>query len=315
MFSIQRKIKNIPLRSGFVLGILFLIFFIAPSLAFADINSGLVGSTATTNFTDSGLAPATTYTYTVESYDAAGNTSARSAPTTVATKSKAPIVPVVLLTQTPIYPTPTNPTYPATAPTNATGATLTRVLFYGITGDDVRQLQVYLISKSYLAPTNDTGRFGPLTQAAVQAFQRANGIVSSGTPQSTGYGVMGPLTWRKIVSLGGFPSATMAPNTSTVSTASAPVRDFVGCTPALRLRQISQTLSLGSSGTDVLTLQCKLIKLGYLGSANSVGTFGAKTLQAVKSYQCSRFLVACKEGTVGFGSVGLKTRQSLNALK
>jgi chitodextrinase len=44
-----------------------------------------VGQTSSTSFTDSGLAAATTYTYSVATYDAAGNTSAPSSPVTVAT--------------------------------------------------------------------------------------------------------------------------------------------------------------------------------------------------------------------------------------
>jgi hypothetical protein len=42
-----------------------------------------VGTSASTSYTDSGLAPATTYSYTVEAYDAAGNRSAASAPASV----------------------------------------------------------------------------------------------------------------------------------------------------------------------------------------------------------------------------------------
>jgi peptidoglycan hydrolase-like protein with peptidoglycan-binding domain len=41
---------------------------------------------------------------------------------------------------------------------------------------------------------NATGYFGPLTQEAVQKWQAAHGIVSSGTPDTTGYGAVGPST-------------------------------------------------------------------------------------------------------------------------
>ncbi|MFI7233490.1 fibronectin type III domain-containing protein [Nonomuraea angiospora] len=44
-----------------------------------------VGTSAATSYTDTGLSPATSYTYTVKAYDAAGNTSAASAPVTVVT--------------------------------------------------------------------------------------------------------------------------------------------------------------------------------------------------------------------------------------
>jgi hypothetical protein len=41
---------------------------------------------------------------------------------------------------------------------------------------------------------NETTYFGPATERALQRFQAANGIVSSGAPDSTGYGAFGPST-------------------------------------------------------------------------------------------------------------------------
>lgn len=62
-----------------------------------------------------------------------------------------------------------------------------------VTGGQVSELQQYL----EVEPVS--GYFGPITEAAVQTFQRGNGIVSSGTPETTGYGVVGPLTRAKIL--------------------------------------------------------------------------------------------------------------------
>ena len=50
-----------------------------------------VGTTASTSYTDSGLTPATTYSYTVEAYDAAGNRSAASDPAITTTASNAAV--------------------------------------------------------------------------------------------------------------------------------------------------------------------------------------------------------------------------------
>jgi peptidoglycan hydrolase-like protein with peptidoglycan-binding domain len=55
-------------------------------------------------------------------------------------------------------------------------------------------LQRFLIANAFLVAGKDTGYFGKLTQAAVQAYQRSTGLVSSGTPATTGYGVVGPKT-------------------------------------------------------------------------------------------------------------------------
>jgi peptidoglycan hydrolase-like protein with peptidoglycan-binding domain len=71
---------------------------------------------------------------------------------------------------------------------------LTRSLVFGSTGVDVVALQNFLIAQNDLSAGNNTGYFGVHTQAAVQAFQNSNAIVTSGTPVSTGYGVVGPRT-------------------------------------------------------------------------------------------------------------------------
>jgi peptidoglycan hydrolase-like protein with peptidoglycan-binding domain len=87
-------------------------------------------------------------------------------------------------------------------------AAITVSLDFGDTGSQVTELQTYLATNSTIYPSGlVTGYFGPLTQAAVQRFQNAQGIVSSGNPESTGYGRVGPLTMARINALlgGGSP--------------------------------------------------------------------------------------------------------------
>jgi len=74
---------------------------------------------------------------------------------------------------------------------------LTRTLSFGSTGADVTSLQNYLKSKGHLA-VNSTGYYGVLTQDAVEKFQKSEGIVLSGTPETTGLGMVGPTT-RSII--------------------------------------------------------------------------------------------------------------------
>ena len=69
-----------------------------------------------------------------------------------------------------------------------------RVLAYGANGDDVVQLQKFLVSQGLLSSDSATGFFGPMTQAAIQKLQATNGIVSSGDPSTTGWGIIGPTT-------------------------------------------------------------------------------------------------------------------------
>ena len=84
----------------------------------------------------------------------------------------------------------------------AHAAMLTSTLDFGATGADVTSLQNYLATNGSIYPEGlITGYFGSLTQAAVQRFQNAQGIVTSGTPATTGYGRVGPTTLARINSL------------------------------------------------------------------------------------------------------------------
>lgn len=81
-------------------------------------------------------------------------------------------------------------------------AAITRQLDLGDSGPQVTELQTYLAANPSIYPSGlVTGYFGPLTQAAVQRFQTAQGIVSQGTPATTGYGRVGPQTMARINSL------------------------------------------------------------------------------------------------------------------
>lgn len=71
---------------------------------------------------------------------------------------------------------------------------ITRLLTIGSQGEEVTALQAYLIATGFLSIEAPTGYFGSVTQAAVQAWQSARGIVTTGTPQTTGFGAVGPMT-------------------------------------------------------------------------------------------------------------------------
>ncbi|MCR4330446.1 MAG: peptidoglycan-binding protein, partial [Patescibacteria group bacterium] len=81
-------------------------------------------------------------------------------------------------------------------------ATFFTTLGKGSEGSDVTKLQQYLAQDPALYPEGlITGYYGSLTEAAVKRFQQKHNIVSSGTPLSTGYGVMGPKTRAVLNSL------------------------------------------------------------------------------------------------------------------
>lgn len=85
---------------------------------------------------------------------------------------------------------------------NAQCPSLNRTLSYGMSGSDVTQLQQYLAADPTVYPeANTSGFFGTLTQNAVQRFQAKYGIVSSGSPTTTGYGLVGAKTRNTINTL------------------------------------------------------------------------------------------------------------------
>jgi|GEM_PF-731795 len=83
-------------------------------------------------------------------------------------------------------------------------AAITSQMDLGDRNAEVTELQTYLAANASIYPEGlITGYFGQLTKAAVERFQTAQGIVSSGTPASTGYGRVGPTTMARINSLMG----------------------------------------------------------------------------------------------------------------
>src|SRR3989344_6120114 len=71
---------------------------------------------------------------------------------------------------------------------------VTRRLYRGLNGADVMALQNFLIAEGLLASGSVTGFFGVQTESAVQLWQSPHGIISSGDPETTGWGVLGPKT-------------------------------------------------------------------------------------------------------------------------
>jgi len=74
-------------------------------------------------------------------------------------------------------------------------AMITGELDLGDRGTEVTELQTYLATDSNLYPSGlVTGYYGQLTKAGIERFQTTEGIVSNGTPSTTGYGRVGPQT-------------------------------------------------------------------------------------------------------------------------
>ena len=140
-------------------------------------------------------------------------------------------------------------------------------------GDSVAQLQEALIELGYLSGKAD-GNYGANTEQAVKSFQKANGLTADGTAGQETQKVLYGGNAKKAAA-----KATATPTAKTAEQATA--------TPA----PAGSVLKIGSTGTEVKSLQQKLIELGYL-SGTADGIYGNKTAQAVKSYQKAKKLTA-----------------------
>lgn len=174
---------------------------------------------------------------------------------------------------------------------------------------DVSRLQQLLASDPSLYPEGlITGYFGALTEQAVQRFQAKYGIVRSGTPDSTGYGSVGPKTRVKLQEVFGNATAPSSKPNAPSSQTSAP---------------FSQTLRLDSTGEEVKKLQeflnsdpdTRLAESGIGSPGNESDYFGRRTEDAVRKFQTKYGIVQSgAPDSTGYGLVGPKTRAKLNEL-
>ncbi|HSP77576.1 MAG TPA: peptidoglycan-binding protein [Myxococcaceae bacterium] len=119
------------------------------------------------------------------------------------------------------------------------------------------------------------GHFGPKTLAAVKAFQRAKGLETDG--------IVGPKTWSAL-------NKATAPKPPDSSGGSGP------------------TLREGARGEPVRALQNRLNALGF-NAGGADGSFGPKTLAAVKAFQRAKGLTP--DGVVGpktWDKLGIKVQ-------
>jgi hypothetical protein len=96
--------------------------------------------------------------------------------------------------------TPPTPTLTPAQPIQVTGALqVTGPFSIGMKSEQVKILQQMLaVDPTIYLEGLITGYYGPLTQLAVQRFQCQYNIVCSGTPETTGYGMVGPVTKEKL---------------------------------------------------------------------------------------------------------------------
>ena len=82
---------------------------------------------------------------------------------------------------------------PLPLPGNRVCLPILRDLVRGARGEDVKSLQDFLRQEGFFTE-NPTGFFGEMTEAALKRWQAKEGIVSFGSPVTTGWGHVGPRT-------------------------------------------------------------------------------------------------------------------------
>ena len=177
---------------------------------------------------------------------------------------------------------------------------LGRALAFGARGDDVAGLQKVLIAAGALADGSVTGFFGPLTPAAVQRLQAANGIVSRGSPATTGWGAVGPMTRAWIARWCGNRSFSASPTSGQVPLAVT----FRIETTAGDSDTLTVNFGDGATGTTHPTgLGCSTSYCPYYGGAEhtytSDGTYEAKLIRQAHDGCVGMVCTAYAETVIG----------------
>ncbi|NOY35922.1 MAG: peptidoglycan-binding protein [bacterium] len=190
----------------------------------------------------------------------------------------------------------------------------TKALWKGMKNNDVKKLQELLASDSSIYPEGiTTGYFGRLTEKAVQRFQEKYGIVSSGTPDTTGYGLVGPKTMAKLNEIFGGMTASATPAKTAAELQQpnpAKIATGIFITPLFK----------GMSHPNVKRLQrllnskpdTRLASSGVGAPGNETNYFGSLTEKAVQKFQ-EKYGIA-GPGNPGYGYVGPMTREKLNEI-
>lgn len=167
----------------------------------------------------------------------------------------------------------------------------------GNSGPDVSALQESLRSLGFFSYPQITGYFGPVTQVALRAFQQAEGIVSSGTPATTGYGSLGPRTRAAL-------------NVRRVTTSVDAVSPSIG--DASSSSTFVRSLGLGAAGGDVRALQEFLNRNGFPIAATGAGSLGNETnvFGPLTRSALVRFQVAQRITPTGFFGPVTRTKVS-----
>ncbi|MBR6442672.1 MAG: peptidoglycan-binding protein, partial [Clostridia bacterium] len=173
-------------------------------------------------------------------------------------------------TAIPVTPTPTlAPVTPTPTP---------KSLQRGFTGSDaVRAVQKRLKELGYYKGSAD-GDFGPATEEAVKAFQKANGLTADGK--------VGEKTLAKMNGTSAVSAKEASSGTGTGKTTAKPTTKVTNTPKPTATPDLTKDIYLerGSKGKKVETMQRRLIELGWL-SGSVTGNYDETTEAAVSAFQ------------------------------
>jgi chitodextrinase len=250
-----------------------------------------IASVAGSPYADTGLSAGITYVYTVAAYDAAGNVSEPSAPVEMmvqqATGPENPYALLGTLTGTSTVKLSWAPSVDSLA---ITGYSVYRDGSVIATVTSTNYIDEGLASGTYEYDISATDISGAVSATSSPATVIVPAVGSAPAPVLASTPVVATPTIASVES-----SVSSTPNST--STMSATLTAF---------------LYLGLRSPQVEALQSMLVKNGYLAPADETGYFGNLTLLGVQKFQCAQHVVCT--GGAGWGTVGPKTRNALNAL-
>ena len=159
-------------------------------------------------------------------------------------------------------------------------------LKYGDRGQDVKEIQDYLIAQNLLQASAD-GVYGTATVNAIKDFQSALGLEVDGVCGAETYKLLRAAAYNEIDITTYQPGDYVPEPPKTVNTAVNSALNVVGTViEVAKYAGVGDTIKLGMTGEGVVDLQNKLIERGfYEGEADGIAD--ADTINALKDFQSS----------------------------
>lgn len=158
-------------------------------------------------------------------------------------------------------------------------------LKYGDKGNDVTEIQNYLIAQNLLHTSAD-GEYGPATVKAIKDFQTALGLKADGVCNAQTYKLLRAAAYDEI-DITTYKPGDYVPEPPKNSSAKSVLTAVETATKVVQHAGIGDVIQLGTKGEGVVHLQKKLTELGfYTGKAH--GTCDEATVNALKKFQASR---------------------------